>query len=164
VKTYEDGVHYADAVVVHNGSLWQALVDTGKSPPHGDWICLAEAGRNGVDGASPRVRATFDADIVYKKLDIVALNYSAFIARQDDPGPCPGDGWQLICSRGRAGERGAPGPRGEKGPQGEAGVSIVGWEIDAKDYQATPRLSDGTIGPPLAFRPLFEQFYNEAAR
>jgi len=152
-------VHYADAVVVHNGSLWQALVDTGKSPPHGDWICLAEAGRNGVDGASPRVRATFDADIVYKKLDIVALNYSAFIARQDDPGPCPGDGWQLI-----AGERGAPGPRGEKGPQGEAGVSIVGWEIDAKDYQATPRLSDGTIGPPLAFRPLFEQFYNEAAR
>jgi hypothetical protein len=99
-----------------------------------------------------------------KKLDIVALNYGAFIARQDDPGPCPGDGWQLTCSRGRAGERGAPGPRGEKGPQGDAGVTIVGWEIDAKNYQATPRLSDGTIGPPLALRPLFEQFHDEAAR
>ncbi len=74
VKTYEDVVHYADAVVVHDGSLWQARVDTGKSPPHSDWICLAAAGRNGVDGASPRVRATFDANIVYKKLDIVALN------------------------------------------------------------------------------------------
>ena len=164
VKTYEDVVHYADAVVVHDGSLWQARVDTGKSPPHSDWICLAAAGRNGVDGASPRVRATFDADIVYKKLDIVALNYGAFIARQDDPGACPGDGWQLICSRGRAGERGAPGPRGEKGPQGEAGVSIVGWEIDTQNYQATPRLSDGTIGPPLGLRRLFEQYHEEAAR
>jgi hypothetical protein len=110
------------------------------------------------------VRATFDMDIAHKQLDIVALNYGAFIARQDDPGPCPGDGWQLICGRGRAGERGAAGPRGEKGPQGEAGVSIVGWEIDAQNYQATPQMSDGTIGPPLALRPLFEQFHNEAAR
>src|SRR6516164_2756362 len=115
VKIYEDVVHYADDVVVHHGSLWQARVDTGKAPPHSDWICLAAAGRDGVDGASPRVRATFDADIVYKKLDIVALNHGAFVARQDDPGPCPGDGWQLICSRGRTGERGAQGPRGEKG-------------------------------------------------
>jgi hypothetical protein len=110
------------------------------------------------------VRATFDADIVYKKLDIVARNHGAFIARQDDPGPCPGDGWQLICSRGRAGERGAPGPRGEKGPQGEAGVSIIGWEIDRANYHAIPIMSDGTRGPPLALRPLFEQFHNEATR
>jgi hypothetical protein len=54
----------------------------------------------------------------YARLDIVALNSSSFIARKDQPGPCPGEDWQLIV---RAGKQGRPGPRGAKGERGEPG-------------------------------------------
>jgi hypothetical protein len=84
--------------------------------------------------------------------------------RYDDPGPCPGDGWQLITAHGARGERGSPGPRGERGAQGEKGdpgPTIVGWQIDRASYQALPVISDGTEGPPLKLRGLFEQFHDE---
>lgn len=38
------------------------------------------------------MRGTYDADGEYKRLNIVALNGGAFIARKDDPGACPGKG------------------------------------------------------------------------
>jgi hypothetical protein len=50
----------------------------------------------------------------YQRLEIVAYNKGSFIARNDDPGPCPGDGWQLITAHGARGEKGAQGPRGEQ--------------------------------------------------
>lgn len=119
-KQWTDGVHYAGAVVTHAGSSYQAQRDTGRAPPHEDWICIALGGSDGKDGRSPRVRETWSAAIAdYHELDIVALGGAAFIARRNNPGPCPGEGWQLIASqgkRGNQGERGAPGPKGSAGP------------------------------------------------
>jgi hypothetical protein len=166
VKACEpDAVHYAGDVVVHDGSTYQAVRDTGRSPPHGkDWICLARAGRDGVDAITPSVRGTFNPNARYKRLDIVAFNKGSFIARHDDPGPCPGDGWQLITSHGVRGQRGLTGLRGEKGEKGEngePGPTILSWEIDRAAYQAVPIMSDGKHGPPLMLRALFEQFHDE---
>ena len=89
---------------------------------------------------------------------------SSFIARNDEPGACPGSAWQLIASAGRpgrAGPTGRTGERGEKGDKGDPGPTIVGWQIDRLSYQAIPVMSDGTEGPPLALRGLFEQFHEE---
>src|SRR5262249_40064510 len=105
VKAYQlEAVHYAGEVVVHEGATYQALRDTGRAPPHSDdWICLASAGRDGVDGLSPHVRGKFNPRASYKRLDIVAADKGSFIARCDDPGPCPGDGWRMITAHGARG-------------------------------------------------------------
>ena len=88
VKEYTAGhVHYECDVVTHAGALWQARGDTVHAPPHSDWICLARAGRNGSDGRSPNVCGTYDAREKYERLDIVALDGAAFIARCDNPPP-----------------------------------------------------------------------------
>jgi hypothetical protein len=165
VKHYEpDAVHYAGDVVTHDGATYQALRDTGRAPPHADWVCLASAGREGVDGRSPTLRGTFNPIETYTRLDIVAFNKGSFIARHDDPGPCPGNGWQLIAAEGARGEKGSPGPRGPQGAKGEKGdpcLTIVGWQIDRPNYQAIPLISDGTEAPPLEMRGLFQQFDDE---
>ena len=115
------------------------------------------------------MRGTFDSVQNYNALNIVALNGSAFIARCDDPGECPGDGWQLIASAGRAGkpgptgESGEPGPRGERGLPGQAGPTILNWRIDPERYRAMPLMSDGREGPTLELRPLFEQYHTESS-
>jgi hypothetical protein len=168
VKAYQlEAVHYAGEVVTHDGATYQALRDTGRAPPHkDDWTCLASAGLDGVDGLSPNVRGTFDLQASYKRLDIVAYDKGSFVARCDDPGPCPGAGWQLLTAHGARGEKGIPGPRGERGPAGPQGnpvPRIVDWQINRASYCAVPVMSDGTEGPPLALRDLFEQ-YNEETR
>jgi hypothetical protein len=163
VRAYQpDAVHYEGDVVVHLGATWQALRDTGRAPPHDDWICLAEAGRN---ARSPTIRDTFNGNATYSQLDIVALNGSSFIARQDEPGPCPGPDWQLIASAGRPGRTGPigrTGERGDKGDKGDPSPVILDWEIDRASYRAVPIMSDGTLGAALALRPLFEQFHEES--
>ena len=94
----------------------------------------------------------------YKALDIVALNGGSFIAKKDDPGSCPGAGWQLIASQGKRGDK------GERGLQGISGVAvfIASWQIDRDNYIAVPVMSDGREGQPLELRSLFEQFHTEA--
>jgi hypothetical protein len=70
-------------------------------------------------------------------------------------------GWQLIASQGK---RGVAGEKGERGPRGDAGASgatILGWKIERERYVATPVMSDGSEGPPLELRGLFEQFFSE---
>jgi hypothetical protein len=54
---------------------------------------------------------TYDAEKTYQALDVVALNSSWFVAKRDNPGPCPGDGWQA-------------GPSGRRGPRGEAADNV----------------------------------------
>jgi hypothetical protein len=160
-----DAVHYAGAVVVHAGATWQAARDTGQAPGHPDWVCLARSGR---DAAMPNVRATWAETETYAALDIVALNGCSFIARRDQPGVCPGEGWQLIASAGKPGIKGVAGERGDRGEPGARGLPgasaplIVGWTIDAKAYTATPILSDQSPAAPLELRGLFEQFHDEA--
>ena len=101
-------------------------------------------------------------------LEIVALNGSSFIAKIDEPGPCPGDGWQLIASAGKPGKPGMKGDRGEAGPKGEKGeaglpaVHIVGWRIDRKRYHIYPVMSDSREGKPIEMRELFVQYNEES--
>src|SRR5262249_15980504 len=148
--------------VCYDGSLYQALKDTAQVPGGSDWICLALAGR---DGVTPDVRGTYKPGKDYKYLDIVALNGGSFIARTDDPGECPGPGWQLLASRGKTGDKGLPGPRAEQGPQGDQGPSgpiIAAWEVDHVNYRARAIMSDGSDGGTLDLRGMFEQFHSEA--
>lgn len=128
VRAWEDRVFYEGEVTALDGRSFQALRDTGRKPPHADWICIAErgaggaSGRDGVDGKdgrSFRVRGTW-LEIIddYRALDVVALNGASFISKKDDPGACPGEGWQMIAGQGKRGQPGQNGDRGERGPSG----------------------------------------------
>ena len=154
----EDEISYRGDVVVCDGSTWQAQKDTAQKPPHRDWLPLALAGRN---AASPVVRGTFDLAQHYDALNIVALNGSSFMAKCDDPGECPGDGWQLIASCGRAGKPGPKGDRGERGERGAAGPSVLRGEIDRKTYTMKLIMADGTE-LPIPCRDLFIQYHEDA--
>ena len=147
-------VYYTGDVVCHQGSTWQALRDTAQEPGHLDWICVAQA------GATPRIRGTWSVDANYRVLDLVARDGGSYIARKDDPGTCPGEGWQAVALQGKRGHEGA---RGEKGDRGPPAPSIVSWIVDKASYSVVPILSDGTEGPRLELRPLFEQFDAETA-
>ena len=118
-------------------------------------------GRDGRDAVSPTVRGTWRADAEYRALDIVARDGGCFIAKCDAPGVCPGPDWQIVSTRGARGERGERGPKGERGPAGPAAPTIVGWQIDRATFTATPIMSDGSEGPPLELRGLFEQYQIE---
>ena len=157
VQTYvEDTIHYRGDVVVHLGGTFQAKCDTAKAPPHPDWTCIAAAGR---EARTPKVCGTYREGETFSYLDIVALNGSSFIARWDDPGPCPGDGWQLIASAGRAGK---PGPKGERGERGLPGLPVpylVRGYIDG--FTLTLILSD-TSKIEIPIRAAFEKYHEEA--
>jgi hypothetical protein len=161
VRVWKSGqVTYENEVFAYEGGCYQALRDTAQEPGRTDWVQIARAGR---DGILPHLCGTYDASAVHKKFDVCALNGSSFIARKDDPGECPGAGWQLLASAGRSGgrgERGEQGPRGMQGPKGDT-ASITGWEIDAASYTATPLMSNGAKGPPLELRDLFKQFITD---
>jgi hypothetical protein len=99
-----------------------------------------------------RVRGTFQPGITdYARGDMVALDGGSFVARRDNPGPCPGAGWQLMAKQGA---RGIAGPEGKRGPPG---AIISGWVVDRGEYRITPRMSDGTLGPPLELGALFSE-------
>jgi hypothetical protein len=154
-------VHYQSDCVTHNGASYQAIRDTASAPPGEDWICLATAGR---DAVVPTIRSTYSPTETYHHLDIVVCDGSAFIARKDDPGECPGAGWQMIAKAGKPGKQGQQGLRGEagqRGPQGERGASVIDWKIDRERFTVTPIMSDGSKGVSLNLRDLFEQFQIE---
>jgi hypothetical protein len=156
-------VYYQGDVVVHRGGCFQARHDTAESPDSDNgemhWRCLAAAGR---DAKSPVVRGTFDANARFAALDMVTLNGGAFIACKNNPGPCPGAGWQLIARQGQRGPAGERGPKGERGERGHDATTIVAWRVDKTNFTATPVLDNGRNGAPLDLRPLFEQFQQEA--
>jgi hypothetical protein len=102
-----------------------------------------------------RIRGTYQSGTSYSRGDLVVRDGGSFLARHDDPGDCPGSGWQLIA---RQGSRGV---RGERGERGRDAPVIRGWELDRSRYTAAPIMSDGTKGPVLELRPLFEQFQSE---
>jgi hypothetical protein len=155
-------VFYEGSVATYDGATYQALHDTGESPDNeAHWQCLAAPGR---DAKSIRHRGTFKEDTEYAAYDAVALNGGSFLALRDKPGPCPGPGWQLLAAPGKRGASGEPGPRGPAGIAGPSGVeaaAVVGWNIDRATYTVVPVMSDGSSGPPLNLRGLFEQFLIE---
>jgi hypothetical protein len=158
-------VFYEGSVVTYGGGTYQALRDTGELPDNQThWRCLARPGRD----AKPIChRGTFRGDGEYAANDAVALNGGSFLALRDKPGPCPGPGWQLLAAPGKRGGAGERGPQGDRGPAGIAGppgkdaATIVCWTLDRAAYIVTPVMSDGSSGPPLNLRGLFEQFQGE---
>lgn len=130
---WTDEVHYAGAVVTHAGATWQARRDTGKEPRAGspDWICLVPAPS---EPRSFRLRGTYDPASQYDELDVVVIKGSSFVAKRNDPGDCPGDGWQLNAQTGRPGEK-------VKGDDGKAAPKIMGVDLD--DTQLVFRFDQG---------------------
>jgi hypothetical protein len=103
-----------------------------------------------------RIRGTHDPKAEYCANDMVAKDGGTFVAKRNNPGVLPGDGWQLLArqgQRGVAGERGAP---GRDAPR------ITGWVVDRSNYRITPRMSDNTLGPPLDLNALFQSEDNTA--
>ena len=140
------------------GGTFQALRDTARAPGVRDWVCLASPGN------SPSMRGTYGDHADYRCLDVTMINGSSFVALKDKPGLCPGSDWQLLASRGSRGDHGPKGERGLTGPRGECGAAaptIRTWEVVRASYAATPIMSDGSKGPPLELRALFEQFLSE---
>lgn len=162
VKLWAEGVHYAGDVVVWKGSTYQAAIDTAREPPHGDWTTLAIGGIDGRDAPIGEVFGKYDPTGSYKKFDLVAHDGCEWRARCDDPGPLPGAGWALAAMRGSQGSRGLKGDAGERGPAGPAGARITRWSIDG--FAAVPIMSDGSAGPALDLREMFERYDTEARR
>jgi hypothetical protein len=126
--------------------MFQALRDTGKPPASDDWDCLAVRGQDGTDGTDGRSLqpcGTWSEDTQYHALDIVTYHDGSFVARRDQPGPCPGDGWQQLAQRGKPGKPGERGAKGDRGERGPAGVSVVNAECDLEGM-LTLQLSDGS--------------------
>jgi len=103
-----------------------------------------------------RVRGTYQGGTNYTLGDVVVLDGGSFIARKDNPGKCPGDGWQLMAKQG---QRGVAGPKGERGRDAPR---IERWIVDRAALTVTPVYSDGIFGPVLELRELFAQFQSEA--
>jgi len=154
-------VVYEGQFVSHNGSLWQAKSDTATTPGGDAWLCVARAGR---DARMLTVRGTYDGREKYQQLDIVAMGGGSFIAKYDNPGSCPGDGWQLMCKQGKTGRPGYRGPPGDKGEKGDPGVSTVSWQVDSAQYRVSPLMSDGTVGSMLDLHPLAQQLLNDVGK
>jgi hypothetical protein len=163
-KTWQpESVSYQAEFVSHDGALWQACRDTAQAPGGSDWVCVARHGR---DAITPTVRGAYDVNDSYAALDIVSFDGSAYIAKSNDPGLCPGEGWEPLSTRGRRGRRGESvrGPQGEKGVKGDKGddaLEIVNWHIDPVNYRAIPFMSNGKPGKHLELRALFERFLQE---
>ena len=120
------------------------------------------AGWDGVDGQSFNVRGTYRDNDQYHRLDVAVVGGSSFVALKDNPGPCPGAGWQLQASagrRGEKGERGFSGAKGDRGETGEPGREIIAWEVG--EFVAVPIMSDGSNGAPLSTRAMFDKYHNE---
>jgi hypothetical protein len=113
--------------------------------------------------AGLRLRGSFDVAAEYLAHDVVVRNGSSFVALRDRPGVCPGEHWQLLASKGDRGERGVRGPRGLTGDRGEAAPGIKTWLIDKTRFTAAAVLSDGTVGPAIELRALFQEFLDQTA-
>jgi hypothetical protein len=97
-------------------------------------------GEPGGEGRSFTIRGTWNPAAEYRVLDVVMLNGASFAARVDGPGPCPGEGWQMLAAQGGYGKPGRPGERGERGPPGPTPTAL---EVDPEGM-LTLRFGDGT--------------------
>jgi hypothetical protein len=104
-----------------------------------------------------RIRGTHDPKAEYLANDICAKDGGTFVARRNNPGPCPGDGWQLMA------RQGARGIAGERGPPGRDALTIKSWKVDRQHFLVIPVMSDGREGPGLDLSALFQSEGNAAA-
>ncbi|MGH3630268.1 MAG: hypothetical protein ACRDRL_22855 [Sciscionella sp.] len=85
---------------------------------------------------------------------IVALNGGSFVARLNNPGACPGDGWQALCFQGK---KEPVGPKGDRGERGLPGSSITDCEIEPERYTLILNHGDGT-SLHIDLRPFFQTY------
>jgi hypothetical protein len=97
-----------------------------------------------------RIRGTHDPKAEYLANDMVAKDGGTFVAKRNNPGPLPGDGWQLLAKQGQRGIA------GERGPPGRDAPTIKSWKVDRQHFLVIPVMSDGREGPTLELRALFE--------
>jgi hypothetical protein len=103
-------------------------------------------GPPGADGRSLNFRGTYKAEDSHLRDDVVMVDRGSFVALEDNPGACPGPGWQLLAGGGKRGERGDKGERGERGLIGERGAdgaAIVGGSFDARAMKLVLERSGG---------------------
>jgi hypothetical protein len=105
VRRWEPRIYDAGAWVVRDGAIFQAQEQTGKEWHQADWLCVVE---KPADGRSFEICDTYDPNIAYRALSVVTLNNSWFIAKRDNPGPCPGEDWKS-GPVGKRGKDGVPG-------------------------------------------------------
>src|SRR5262249_25167688 len=141
----EGWVNYIQDCLLQERKFFHAVMAEVIAQLHRD--VLAEARAMLDQALAMRIRGTFQPGANYTLGDVVVLDGGSFIARKDNPGKCPGEGWQLMAKQG---QRGVAGPKGERGP------TISGWILDRATYRVTPRMSDGSLGPVLELRELFE--------
>jgi len=99
----------------------------------------------GVPGAF-NIKGTYSSSTIYNSHDVVAFNGGSWVAKRDNPGPIPGDGWQLLASQG------SRGVKGERGPTGLAATPLkwIGAGLNFRNgVTLETRLSDGTMGAPV---------------
>lgn len=86
-------------------------------------------------------RGVFGTKASYNHMDVVVCESSSFVALKDNPGPCPGTGWQMIACGGRRGDR------GERGPTGPAAAPLkwIGSSLNFRNggVALELRMSDG---------------------
>jgi hypothetical protein len=111
--------------------------------PPGEQGIPGPPGEPGSDGRTLVPKGAWKPAGAYEALDVVMLDGSSFIALDDAPGACPGDGWRLLAMRGKSGPPGPPGAIGERGYPGPPGAVPIALEIDDQGLQ-TLRFGDGT--------------------
>lgn len=117
--------------------------DAGEPGERGE---TGEKGDTGSDGPPAYVgeaKGLFDPEAEYCARDVVALNGSAFMAKADNPGECPGDGWMLLAQKGKRGEKGDRGERGMEGKSGKDGAQPIALTIDRESMEFRMILDSG---------------------
>lgn len=109
-------------------------------------------GRDGADGGEWRAAGFYEASRAYSRGDVVALDGGSFVAVNDEPGVCPGEGWSQIVRRGKPGPKG---DRGEGGLPGQPAPRLLTLRA-LPGYMAQPIFDDGSEGQPFTVRAWFE--------
>ncbi len=151
-KVWVPGVHHEGVIRFHGGSTYCAIRDTAQEPPADDWAPVA---LRGADAYAGEPRGLYDSKAAYRQNDRVAYDGCEWIARRDEPGPLPGDGWMLGAKQGKPGK---PGERGPKGERGADGIGIAGALVDGFRLKL---MRDDGVAIDIDMRGMFERFIEE---
>lgn len=100
-------------------------------------------GADGKDAYAGEVKGVFSEEETYLARDIVKFDGSSWIAKTDEPGPIPGDGWVQLASKGKRGDRGEKGERGAEGKHGMNGAQPIALAIDSETMEFRMILDNG---------------------
>ena len=157
-------VFYEGYVVTYDGGSYQALRDTGEPPDNETYwrfvsqLLVATPRQSGTVARSRKTRST---QPMTRSRSTAGRSWHFVTIRAHVLVP---DG-SCLLRQANAALPAKPGPRGPAGIAGPTGVdaaAVVGWDIDRATYTVVPIMSDGSSGPPLNLRGLFEQFLDEA--